>query len=135
MIAWGLLPIVLGLVTLLLAVYGIITRSAGIYQSERQFWRVMLLSTGIAYVLSGVLALWVRTPLVVAVMASAMVPILIGMLERDDFMRPADDDGEDADDEPDDLAASAAAEAAWLESDPADDLSEKTPARAANDLL
>jgi hypothetical protein len=135
MIAWGLLPVVLGLVTLLLAVYGFITRSAGIYQSERQFWRVMLLSTGIAYVLSGVLALLVGTPLVVAVMASAMVPILIGMLEREDFVRPADEDGEDADDEPDDLAAGDADEAVWLEGGPADDMLDKTPVRSINDLL
>lgn len=78
MLVWGGLLIVLGVVTLLIAIYALVTRSAGVYQTTRQFWTVLLVSAGIAYLLSGSLFLFARVPVLAAVIVSAIVPFLVG---------------------------------------------------------
>lgn len=78
MLVGGALLIVLGVVTLLIAVYALVTRSAGIYQTTRQFWTVLLVSAGISYLLSGSLVLFARVPALAAVIISAIVPFLVG---------------------------------------------------------
>ena len=72
------LLIVLGIVALPIAIYALVTRSAGIYQTRRQFWTVMLVSAGISYLLTGALALLARAPALPVVIVSAIVPFLVG---------------------------------------------------------
>lgn len=90
MLDWIGLLVVLGFVTLVLAVYMLITRSAGIYATPRHFWKSALLSTGIAYLLSGSLYLFLHLNTTIAVAVSAIVPFLVGNLDL----------GEQADPEP-----------------------------------
>ncbi len=84
---WIGLLVVLGLVTLVLVVYMLITRSAGIYSTPRQFWWALLLSAGIAYVLSGSLFLVFHLSGIVAVAVSAIVPFLVGNFDLGDAPR------------------------------------------------
>ena len=117
MLVWSGLLIVLGIVTLLIAVYALVTRSAGIYQTTRQFWTVLLVSAGIAYLLSGSLFLFARVPSAAAVIVSAIVPFLVGnVFSKGDVYggdgtpaagsEEATEEAEDADDE--DTAGAAA---------------------------
>src|SRR5579862_3517594 len=114
---WIGLLLVIGFVTLVLVVYMLITRSAGIYATPRQFWRALLLSAGISYVLSGGLFLFLHLSATIAVAVSAIVPFLVGNLDLGEKTRepapsdeglvgdqPSADGGEDeeADDEEDD---------------------------------
>lgn len=105
---WIGLLVLLGFVTIILVVYMLITRSAGIYATPRQFWRVLLLSGGIAYVLSGSLFLFFHLNATVAVAVSTIVPFLVGNFdlgEKSSEPAPSDeglsveqlseDDGED----------------------------------------
>lgn len=78
MLVWGGLLIVLGIATLLIAIYALVTRSAGIYQTRRQFWTVLLVSAGIAYLLSSALFLFAGVSAAAAVIVSAIVPFLVG---------------------------------------------------------
>ena len=78
---WIGLLVVLGFVTIILGVYMLITRSAGIYASPRQFWTASLLSAGIAYLLSGGLFLFLHLNGTIAVAISAIVPFLVGNLD------------------------------------------------------
>lgn len=78
MLIGGALLLVLGIDTLLIAVYALVTRSAGIYQTTRQFWTVLLVSAGISYLLSGALVLLARVPALAAVIVSTIVPFLVG---------------------------------------------------------
>src|SRR5690348_12825126 len=78
---WIGLLVVLGFVTIILGVYMLITRSAGIYASTRQFWITSLVSAGIAYVLSGGLFLIFHLNGTIAVAISAIVPFLVGNLD------------------------------------------------------
>lgn len=81
MFDWFHLPIVLGSVTIVMLLYTLITRSAGIYPTARQFWRILLLSTGISYLLSGSLFLFLHVTPVAAVGISAIVPFLMSNLD------------------------------------------------------
>jgi hypothetical protein len=81
MLDWNGLLVVLGFVTVLLGVYMLITRSAGIYATPRHFWMVTLLSAGLAYLLSGGLFLFLHLNPTVAVAISAIVPFLVGNLD------------------------------------------------------
>lgn len=78
MLVWGGLLIVLGIVTLLIAIYALVTRSAGVYQTTRQFWTVLLVSAGISYLLSSALFLFAGASAAAAVIVSAIVPFLVG---------------------------------------------------------
>ena len=101
MLVLGGLLIVLGIVTLLIAVYALVTRSAGIYQTTRQFWTVLLVSAGISYLLSGLLFVFAHVPVVAAVIVSAIVPFLVGNI----FSKGDVYDGEGASNEESDSAA------------------------------
>ena len=72
------LLIVLGIVALPIAIYALVTRSAGIYQTTRQFWTVLLVSAGVSYLLTGALALLAHIPALSAVIVSSIVPFLVG---------------------------------------------------------
>jgi len=97
---WIGLLMVLGFVSIVLLVYMLITRSAGIYASPRQFWLALALSAAIAYVLSGGLFLFLHNA-TVAVAVSAIVPFLIGNLDLGEPSRePAPTDEERAAEEP-----------------------------------
>lgn len=72
------LLIVLGIVALPIAIYALVTRSAGIYQTKRQFWTVLLVSAGISYLLTGVLAWLANAQVLPVVIVSAIVPFLVG---------------------------------------------------------
>jgi hypothetical protein len=88
MLDWIGLLIVLGSITLILAVYMLITRSAGIYATPRHFWKAALLSTGIAYLLSGSLYVFLHLSITVAVAVSAIVPFLVGNLDLGEKASP-----------------------------------------------
>jgi hypothetical protein len=81
MLDWIDLPNVLAYVTLVILLYMLITYSAGIYATARQFWRMLLLSTGISYLLSGSLFLFFGITPLAAVGTSAIVPFLMGSLD------------------------------------------------------
>ncbi len=81
MLNWSGLISVLVLVTMVLAIYLLITRSAGVYTSSRQFWLTALLSAGISYLVSGGLFLFLHLSVTVAVAVSAVVPFLVGNLD------------------------------------------------------
>lgn len=83
---WIGLLVVLGFVTIVLVVYMLITRSAGIYATPRKFWRVLALSAAIAYVLSGSLFFFLHNA-TVAVAVSAIVPFLVGNLDLGETSR------------------------------------------------
>ena len=72
------LLMVLGIIALPIAIYALVTRSAGIYQTKRQFWTVLLVSAGISYLLTGALALLAHAPALPIVIVSAIVPFLVG---------------------------------------------------------
>jgi hypothetical protein len=78
MLVWGGLLVVLGIATLLIAIYALVTRSAGVYQTTRQFWTVLLVSAGISYLLSSALFLFAGVSAAAAVIVSAIVPFLVG---------------------------------------------------------
>ncbi|HEU5367379.1 MAG TPA: hypothetical protein VFU69_02900 [Ktedonobacterales bacterium] len=88
MLDWMGLLVVLGAVTLILAVYMLITRSAGIYATPRHFWKSALLSAGLAYLLSGGLYLLLHLNATVAVAISAIVPFLVGNLDLGEKASP-----------------------------------------------
>jgi hypothetical protein len=75
---WVLWPVALGIFNLPLAIYALITRSAGIYQTKRQFWTVMLVSAGTSYLLTGSLVLLQTASLAPFIIVSAIVPFLVG---------------------------------------------------------
>ena len=75
---WVLRLVALGILNLPLAIYALITRSAGIYQTKRQFWTVILVSAGISYLLTGALVLLQTASLVPFIIVSAIVPFLVG---------------------------------------------------------
>ena len=75
---WVLWLVALGIFNLPLAIYALITRSAGIYQTRRQFWTVILVSAGISYLLTGALVLLQTASLVPFIIVSAIVPFLVG---------------------------------------------------------
>jgi choline-glycine betaine transporter len=75
---WVLWPVAIGIFNLPLAIYALITRSAGIYQTNRQFWTVILVSAGISYLLTGALVLLQTASLVPFIIVSAIVPFLVG---------------------------------------------------------
>ncbi len=85
---WIGLLVVLGSVTLILAVYMLITRSAGIYVTPRHFWKSALLSAAIAYLLSGGLYLFLHLNATIAVAVSAIVPFLVGNLDLGEKATP-----------------------------------------------
>ena len=92
---WLGLLIVLGFVTIVLLVYMLITRSAGIYATPRKFWRVLAVSAGVSYVLSGSLLLFLHVNATVCVAVSAIVPFLVGNLDLGEASRePAPTDEE-----------------------------------------
>ncbi len=84
---WPGVLIVLGFVTIVLLVYMLITRSAGIYGTPRKFWRVLTLSAAISYLLSGSLFLFLHVNATVCVAVSAIVPFLIGNLDLGESSR------------------------------------------------
>lgn len=84
MLDWFGLSGVIGLESVLLALYMLITRSAGIYATPRQFWNVLLLSAGISYLLSGSLFLFLHLNATIAVAVSAVVPFLVSNLDLGD---------------------------------------------------
>ncbi|HEY7350128.1 MAG TPA: hypothetical protein VH599_17550 [Ktedonobacterales bacterium] len=125
MLDWIGLPNVLVFVTIVLALYMVITRSAGIYSTPRQFWNVLLLSLGISYVLSGSMFLFLHLNATIAVAVSAIVPFLVGNLDLGEKASPepattdegtdggqpeaagaeADEEAEAGDDEGDEVAS------------------------------
>jgi len=99
MLDWTQLPVVLGFVTLLIALYMAITQSAGVYSSPRQFWRVLLVSASVSYLLSGSLFLFLHVNMTAAVVASAIVPFLVGNLDfasKESIAQAAAEDDESA---------------------------------------
>ncbi len=108
MLDWNQLPVVLGFVSLLVALYMAITLSAGIYASARQFWRVLLVSAGVSYLLSGSLFLFLHVNSAAAVVASAIVPFLVGnfdFADKEGVAQIAAEDDEAAEQEEADGAA------------------------------
>jgi hypothetical protein len=69
----------MGVVTLTLAVYALIARSAGIYQTSTQLRRALLLSAGVSYALSSGLFLVFPSGLtvVLAMMLTLFVPLVL----------------------------------------------------------
>jgi hypothetical protein len=86
---WFGLLMVLGFVTVVLTLYMVITRSAGIYATPRKFWLVLALSAGIAYMLSGSLFLFLHLNATIAVAVSAIVPFLVGNFDLGETSREA----------------------------------------------
>lgn len=78
---WIGLSIVIGAVTVILGVYMLITKSAGIYATPRHFRNSLLASAAISYLLSGGLFLFVHLDMTVAIAVSAIVPFLVGNLD------------------------------------------------------
>jgi hypothetical protein len=87
MLDWMGLLVVLGFVTVILVLYMLITRSAGIYATTRKFWNVALLSASIAYLLSGGLYLFLHLNATIAVAISAVVPFVVGNLDLGEAVR------------------------------------------------
>lgn len=119
MLDWIGLLTVIGFVTILLILYMLITRSAGIYSSSRHFWKALLLSAGLSYLLSGGLFLVLHLNTTVAVALSAIVPFLVGNLDLGEKAgeKPAAEQGSDLESEAADLEESDEGEAAMISAD------------------
>lgn len=120
MLDWIGLLMVIGFVTILLILYMLITRSAGIYSTSRHFWKVLLISAGLAYLLSGGLFLFLHLNTIIAVAISAIVPFVVGNLdlgERAAGEEPAAEQGSDLESEETDPEESDAGEAAMISAD------------------
>ena len=92
----GQFVVLLGLVTLLLALYAMIVRSAGIFPTQRHFWRTTLISAGISYALSGILFWLFHTPIVGVFIVSALVTFIVGNFDGSEHEKP-DGEPENAD--------------------------------------
>lgn len=119
MLDWIGLLTVIGFVTILLILYMLITRSAGIYSTSGHFWKVLLISAGLAYLLSGSLFLFLHLNTTIAVAISAIVPFLVGNLDLGEKAgeEPAAEQDSDLDSEEDDQGESGESEAAMISAD------------------
>ena len=119
MLDWIGLLMVIGFVTILLILYMLITRSAGIYSTSRHFWNVLLISAGLAYLLSGSLFLVLHLNTTVAVAVSAIVPFVVGNLDLGEKAgeEASAEEGSDPDSEEADPEESHEGEAAMISTD------------------
>jgi hypothetical protein len=119
MLDWIGLLVVIGFVTLVLILYMLITRSAGIYSTSRHFWKVLLISAGFSYLLSGSLFLVLHLNTTIAVAVSAIVPFLVGNLDLGEKAgeKAADEEGGDLDEEEADQEESDEGDAAMIAAD------------------
>jgi hypothetical protein len=96
----GQLLVLLGFVTILLVMYTLIARSAGIFPTQRHFWRNTLISAVLSYGLSSALFWFFHTPIVGAFIIATIVPFIIGNFDGAERGKSAEEIG-DAADEPD----------------------------------
>jgi hypothetical protein len=89
---FGQLLVLLGLVTILLVLYTLIARSAGIFPTKRHFWRNTLISAALCYGLSSVLFWFFHTPIVGAFIIAAIVPFIVGNFDGSEREKPAGED-------------------------------------------
>ncbi len=95
----GQLLVLLGFVTIILVMYTLIARSAGIFPTQRHFWRNTLISAALSYSLSGLLFWFFHTPIVGAFIIATIVPFIVGNFDGSEREK-ADGEMEDAADEP-----------------------------------
>lgn len=101
--AVGQLLVLLGLVTVLLLLYTIIARSAGIFPTRRQKWRNTAISAALCYGLSSALFWFLHTPIVGAFIVAAIVPFIVGNFDGSE-REPLPDEAENAADEEQEMA-------------------------------
>lgn len=95
----GQLLVLLGCVTILLALYTLIARSAGIFPTQRHFWRNTLISAALSYGLSSALFWFFHTPIVGAFIIATIVPFIVGNFDGTEREKSAEEMA-DAADEP-----------------------------------
>ena len=94
----GQLLVLLGFVTILLVMYTLIARSAGIFPTQRHFWRNTLISAVLSYSLSSILFWFFHTPIVGAFIIATIVPFIVGNFDGAEREKSAEE-VEDAVDE------------------------------------
>src|SRR5690242_10670153 len=96
----GQFLVLLGFVTILLVMYTLIARSAGIFPTQRHFWRNTLISAVLSYSLSSALFWFFHTPIVGAFILATIVPFIVGNFDGSEQEKAAGEI-EDVADEPD----------------------------------
>jgi hypothetical protein len=85
----GQLLTLLVVVTGMLVLYTLIARSAGIFPTQRHFWRNTLISAALSYGLSSILFWFFHTPIVGAFIVATIVPFIVGNFDGAEREQPA----------------------------------------------